>query len=435
MVLVASKRRAPPALPGALEVWRSLAHPSICALRDVFADARGVYLVLEPATGGDLLGRVAEAGAGFSHHLARRLGKQVLEAVQHLQEKQVAHRGLVPAALHFRKPGPMDEQPLVLVDLSKCCRCSGPLSDTPGGPLAFHAPEVLDLAYGLEADTWSCGCLLYLLLCGGPPFEGTDLEVQAGIRAQQTNGGADAFAALPRDAQDLLRQLLSAKKTRPTAQQALAHEFFSPRSQLARQPTVPEDFLPQEAVLNLSAFQSQNTLQKNVMRFFAQDLEASDASLRALKETLLKCDKDGDGKITFTELQSTLGKVGFAGQEDLLRQMKEADKDGTGLDIREFMASAISEREAFNEEVCWEAFRTFDLDGSGSISKDELAQLLGADAVKKVVTKGMGVKTSEIDRIIADADKDGDGQIDFEEFMIMMGGAASVDMGAAFDLA
>jgi calcium-dependent protein kinase len=44
------------------------------------------------------------------------------------------------------------------------------------------APEVMEMDYDLKSDIWSCGVILYLLLCGYPPFNGNESEIKAKIK-------------------------------------------------------------------------------------------------------------------------------------------------------------------------------------------------------------------------------------------------------------
>jgi len=134
----------------------------------------------------------------------------------------------------------------------------------------------------------------------------------------------------------------------------------------------------------------------------------------------LSLDQDGDGTITIDEMKEGLAKAGLSANENLLQIMKEVDSDGSGvIDYTEFLAATMSKRQYFQEDVCWAAFRTFDLDGNGKITKDELAQVLSGGAVQSVADS-MGVEREEIERIMTEVDQDGDGEIDFDEFMVMM---------------
>ena len=64
------------------------------------------------------------------------------------------------------------------------------------------------------------------------------------------------------------------------------------------------------------------------------------------------------------------------------------------------------------------AFHMFDTDGSGKIDASELQQLLGGEEFKEVYTR------EQLDQAIAEVDDNGDGEIDYDEFMQMMRGIA-----------
>merc|ERR1712241_327832 len=92
--------------------------------------------------------------------------------------------------------------------------------------------------------------------------------------------------------------------------------------------------------------------------------------------------------------------------------LEEVDSDGSGfIDYTEFLAATLDCRTYCQEDLCWAAFRVFDRDGSGKISKDELTSLLGDDVqASKAVHE---IKFEDIDT-------NGDGEIDFQEFLSMM---------------
>merc|ERR1712093_803635 len=100
---------------------------------------------------------------------------------------------------------------------------------------------------------------------------------------------------------------------------------------------------------------------------------------------------------------------------DMEQILRDIDSDGSGtIDYTEFLAATMDKKLYIKEDVCWSAFRVFDRDGSGKISKEELAAVLGSDDVKDVVN------AEKIASMIQEVDTDGDGEIDFEEFMAMM---------------
>merc|ERR1711959_468946 len=103
---------------------------------------------------------------------------------------------------------------------------------------------------------------------------------------------------------------------------------------------------------------------------------------------------------------------------DLQKIMEQVDSDGSGvIDYTEFLAATLDRRHYIQEDVCWAAFRVFDLDGNGKITRDELAKVIADSATFE---EALGMQREEIDRIIMEADADGDGEIDFEEFVAVM---------------
>merc|ERR1712039_1141879 len=100
---------------------------------------------------------------------------------------------------------------------------------------------------------------------------------------------------------------------------------------------------------------------------------------------------------------------------DLQQIMEEVDSDGSGvIDYTEFLAATLDKQMYIQEDVCWAAFRVFDRNGDGKISKEEIAQVLGDGDVKNLGNR------DQLAELMRDVDKNGDGQIDFEEFMAMM---------------
>merc|ERR1719258_635107 len=86
--------------------------------------------------------------------------------------------------------------------------------------------------------------------------------------------------------------------------------------------------------------------------------------------------------------------------DNLMEIMKDVDSDGSGvIDYTEFLAATVSRKAYMQEDIVWAAFRVFDLDGDGQITREELAQVLSGDRVKDV-EQALQLNKDEIERII-----------------------------------
>lgn len=140
-------------------------------------------------------------------------------------------------------------------------------------------------------------------------------------------------------------------------------------------------------------------------------------SMEEVQKIFNKFDKNGDGKISRSELKDVLGALGSKTSDDeVKRVMAEIDADGDGyIDFDEFVKfhSGGSENDgAANEKELRDAFDLYDLDKNGVISARELHSVL----------RSLGEKCSLSDcsRMIRSVDADGDGSVNFEEFKKMM---------------
>ncbi|XP_030842699.1 neo-calmodulin-like [Strongylocentrotus purpuratus] len=132
-----------------------------------------------------------------------------------------------------------------------------------------------------------------------------------------------------------------------------------------------------------------------------------------LKKAFAVFDKDGDGIITGKELGNVMRSMGENPTENEVHEIvNELDMNGNGqIDFAEFvgvMSKKMNDMD--NAEDIREAFRVFDKGGNGYIENSEL----------KHVLTFLDIHKSEVDELIKDADTDGDGRIEYEEFVQMM---------------
>ena len=144
-------------------------------------------------------------------------------------------------------------------------------------------------------------------------------------------------------------------------------------------------------------------------------MSLTEEQIAEFKEAFSLFDKDGDGTITTKELGTVMRSLGQNPTETELQEMiNEVDADGNGtIDFPEFLVMMERKmKDTDSEEEIKEAFRVFDKDGNGFISAAEL---------KHVMTNlGEILSDAEIDTMIAEADLDVDGQVNYEEFVKMM---------------
>ncbi|KAH7445583.1 hypothetical protein KP509_01G015900 [Ceratopteris richardii] len=133
------------------------------------------------------------------------------------------------------------------------------------------------------------------------------------------------------------------------------------------------------------------------------------------KEAFSLFDKDGDGNITMLELGTVMRSLGQDPTDAELQEMineVDADRNGT-IDFPEFLGlMARKLKDTDSEEELREAFKVFDKDQNGYISAAELRSVMA--------NLGEKLTDEEVDEMIREADIDGDGQVNYEEFVKMM---------------
>ena len=133
------------------------------------------------------------------------------------------------------------------------------------------------------------------------------------------------------------------------------------------------------------------------------------------KEAFSLFDKEGDGTVTNNELRTVMRSLGQNPTEaELADMINEVDADGNGtIDFPEFLTMmARKMKDTDSEEEILEAFKVFDEDGNGFISATELRHIM--------TNLGEKLTDEEVDEMVREADIDGDGQINYEEFVQMM---------------
>ncbi|KAM6257151.1 death-associated protein kinase 2 isoform 3-T4 [Porphyrio hochstetteri] len=224
-------------------ILQQILHANIIQLHDIYENKTDVVLILELVSGGELFDFLAQKES-LSEEEATRFIKQILDGVNYLHSKKIAHFDLKPENIMLLdKNIPIPHIKLIDFGLAHKIEDGVEFKNIFGTP-EFVAPEIVNYEpLGLAADMWSIGVITYILLSGASPFLGeTKQETLANITAVNYEFDEEFFSNTSDLAKDFIRKLL-VKDTRKrlTIQEALSHPWITPvdkRQALVRQSSV-----------------------------------------------------------------------------------------------------------------------------------------------------------------------------------------------------
>ena len=379
-------------------------HDRVIQLLDHCEDEAGwVYIIMNLAEGGDLMKYVLQSKR-FTERVAAYLFKQMVEAVRFCHSVGVVHRDLKPENMLFQaKTG--DAQ-LMLADfgLAHVLRSPSDVITDAVGSAYFIAPEMFARKYGPECDTWSLGVILYLLLSGTVPFGAhakRARDVYRSIRHDSLKFKKKVWSGISAGARELLVGLLDKDPARRyTLDYAAQHPWVTG--------SAPDTLLDPSVLAQLTKFDADNKLRQAVLQLVATRISAE--QLAQLRQQFHAVDRDTDQALSVDELHAALMAVGMdATAEQVHALMQRLDVDGDGLlDLNEFLGITAEFQLMQHQRQIWETFQELDKDKNGTISAAELRTVMKDSTAEQVRTW------------MAEYDTNGDGLLQYEEFVNMM---------------
>lgn len=388
-----------------VNILKQLDHPNIVKLYEFYEDEANFYLVTEYLTGGELFDFIITKKQ-INEPMAANFMEQLLGAVNYCHANNIVHRDLKPENL--LRETLHDTSAIKVIDFGESTLLPpGKRLNSLLGTAYYVAPEVLNSNYNQKCDIWSCGVILYIMLSGSPPFAGrNDHEIFDKVRQGQVSFARKAWRTISPQAKELIQQMLTVDiERRISAQEALRHPWFSKM----KNPNPLDGQIMLESIDKLKSFRSASKLRQAICVFIAAQLISKEERDR-LTTAFKLIDKNHDGKLSRDEMNAELRKTMPRDQADAKAReiFQNCDADGSGfIDYTEFLSAGMRLDSASNTSTLKAAFAMFDTDGSGSISLDELRNILGADFLE----------TDEAWRnLLQEADANGDGEIDMAEF-------------------
>lgn len=176
--------------------------------------------------GGDLFSMIKKSSS-FSERTAIRIMKQVVNAVLYCHLNGIVHRDIKSDNILFLKND--INSPIKLIDFAISVKFE---KDTKlkekTGTILYIAPEVISGSYNEKCDIWSCGVLLYMMLCGQPPFNGaTRKDVIFKIKKGKVSFKSKIWSIISKEAIEVISLMLTLEpEKRPSCREVLSHLWF-----------------------------------------------------------------------------------------------------------------------------------------------------------------------------------------------------------------
>ena len=386
-----------------LNLLRTTDHPNIIKLYDIYEDNKYIYLIMEECNGGeffDSLAKRAKEKNMYTEKECAKIFKQILEAVNYLHAHGVCHRDLKPENILFSNVA--DDSSLKLIDfgLSKVLDGESNMKKTVGTTF-YMAPEVIQGNYNEKCDIWSCGIILYIMLCGKPPFYSQDEEeLKKKICSMKYNFDYPEFKRVSQDAIKINKKILVGPDKRLSASEILADPWIKENAPNATGENLKQNWE------HIEKYSKLNLVQKSIINFTAFHLTSRET--KEFVELFKSLDENSDGVLSIDEIKKGVEQSKFGTKGDnIVKIFEEMDIDKNGLvNYTEFI-SALMDYEKIKENQLLECFNSYDTDDSGKISFKEFCDMIKPETEEE---------KQDLKDLYDQFDTDGDGEISLKEF-------------------
>jgi len=351
-------------------------HSNLVQFYDAFEDEENVYVVMELCNGGELLDRILARGGKYSEEDAKVVIHQILSVASFCHLQGIVHRDLKPENFLFMSKDENSALKVIDFGLSDFVKPDERLNDIVGSAY-YVAPEVLHRSYGTEADMWSIGVIVYILLCGSRPFWArTESGIFRAVLKAEPSFDETPWPTLSAEAKDFVKRLLNKDyRKRMTAAQALCHPWIRGTQEI----NINLDMIIYRL---MRAYISSSSLRKSALRALAKTLTIDQLFYLRGQFALLGPNKSGQislQNMKMALMKNSSGAMNDSGVVDFVNSICNIQYGK--FDFEEFSASAISVYQMEGLET-WEqhaqqAYELFDKEGNRPIVIEELASELG----------------------------------------------------------
>ncbi|CAD8097613.1 unnamed protein product [Paramecium sonneborni] len=386
-----------------MNILKNLDHPNILKLFELYQDQNNYYLVTEYLSGGELLERI-KIMTCFTENVAANYIRQILLATLYCHEKNIVHRDLKPENVIFVNSDPNSLLKVIDFGTSRKFDKSKCMSKDIGTPF-YVAPEVLNHQYNEKCDLWSCGIILYVLLCGYPPFTGRTVHqvlerVKQGVFVFESRD----WDGISKEAKQFISKLLRVDpKRRLSAKEALNDPWllkYNPSTQLNLR-----------VLENIKQFQAQTLLRQALMSYMITQM-STQREIQEIQNEFTKLDLNHDGILSKDELikgYQQLKSDSKLVEDEVEKIIDLIDVNRSGMiDFSEFCMAAMNQEKLFSVQRIEQAFKIFDQNGDSFISKQDLEAIMGH------------LEDDVWNQILHECNANQEGQISYQEFITVL---------------
>ena len=398
-----------------IEILKNLEHPDIVKIIEFYNTENAFYIVNEYCQYGELYDQVSNK---LSEIQICVIFRQILSGLAYLHSNNVAHRDLkleniMISDIEYVRVKKEKYFDIKIIDFGTArIFDKNKTGKAIVGSCYYIAPEVLKKKYNTECDLWSAGVILYMLLVGIPPFDGeTNSEIISKVKKGIFNNKAKRYINASNEVKDLISKLLVYDPSkRLTAIQALRHPWFDVTNWTLLYYNIPKKGIIQ-CVQNLLSYKIKSKFEELVLAYIIHNM----SKLKEAK-TIIKLFKlvniRGDGRLQKDELKKAL--LNFVSDDYLINydeifNLLDGDNNGY-IDYEEFFRGALDRKSVLNRDVLIYAFNFFDKDNSGYINREKIKPYF----IDSTIDEEM------FEIIFNEIDTNGDGKIDFNDFINMM---------------
>lgn len=375
-----------------ISIHEALDHPNILKVIEVIQSPNTVHIVSELCMGGELFDRIISVSS-FSEARAASYIRQILSAVLYCHNKGIIHGNLKPENILLQQLKPDSTVKIMGLKLG---HLEYKNIETRTSEIYYIAPEVLEGRITFKSDIWSCGVILYIMLCGYPPFNGrNNIEIAEKIRSGTFEFTSKEWHKISSEAKQVIMSMMVVDPIqRANAQDVLNHPWFQTKLKVRMSKRIASTSLR-----NLSRFRANFKLQQAVLEFIASQM-TSDKETKYLTTLFSSLDADGDGRLSKQEILNGIKQNKTIPKKEMNRILDNCDINGDGfIEYTEFITATLNWKKALSEDKLTAVFKAFDTDNSGTISLSELKNLIG------------GNESGAWAELLKEADRDGDGMV------------------------